>query len=202
MTEPASGSRAGTAETLRSRLATTVTVLAVVVGAGTVVWAAVVTARIVGPSPDTPAPADADAVVVLAGGGDRIARGVGLVTSGVADELVITSTWNAGPGVWSARPCNTGARPVPDRVRVACVEPRPGTTRGEARLVARLARRRGWRSLVLVVSRDQARRARTLLERCWDGTITVVTVDHDEGLLRRLPHEWGAWFVASVDRRC
>lgn len=174
--------------------------LAGVVLAAVAVWAGVVTGRVLSPRLDDPGPADA--VVVLAGGGDRVTAGVELANGGVADEIVFTSAWVAEMGVWAARPCNSGPVPTPARVRIVCVEPRPATTRGEARLVADLARRRGWRSIVLVVSADQAERARTLLDRCWDGEVAVVGVDHDQGLLRRLVHELGGWFVATVDRSC
>lgn len=165
-----------------------------------VVWAGIVTGRVLAPRLDDPA--SADAVIVLAGGGDRVGTGIELANGGVADELVFTSAWVADQGVWAARPCNSGPAPTPPRVRIVCVEPRPATTRGEARLVADLARRRGWRSLVLVVSTDQAERARTLLDRCWDGEVAIVGVDHDQGPLRRLVHELGGWFVATVDRSC
>ena len=111
--------------------------------------------------------ARADAVIVLAGArGPRLAEGLELVRRGVAPVLVVSDGWSP---TWpqANRLCAGGPAPV----RVACFHPDPYSTRGEARAFARLAARRGWRSVVVVSSRYHIARARILFERCFHGAV-------------------------------
>jgi uncharacterized SAM-binding protein YcdF (DUF218 family) len=85
--------------------------------------------------------------------------------------------------------------------RVVCFEPEPRTTRGEARFVADLARRQGWRRIVLVTTTEQALRASHLLERCWDGEVQVADVDSGRSRPLRIAYEWAATARAAVTRR-
>ena len=113
--------------------------------------------------------ARADAVVVLAGGrGPRLARGVELVRRGIAPVLVVSDGWSP---TWPEANRLCAGRPAP--VAVACFHPDPYSTRGEAEAFARLAARRGWRSVVVVSSRYHLVRARMLFERCYDGTVNA-----------------------------
>ena len=111
----------------------------------------------------------ADAVVVLSGGqGDRLPEGVRLVRAGVAPTLVISDGQAEG---WDEanRLCDNG-----DAV---CFKPDPYSTQGEARWIAREAERRGWDSVVVVTSSYHVKRARKIVERCFDGRIAVVGTD-------------------------
>jgi uncharacterized SAM-binding protein YcdF (DUF218 family) len=74
------------------------------------------------------------------------------------------------------------------RFKVVCPRPDPDTTRGEARMVAILAERRGWRSVVVVTSTYHARRARLLLRRCFDGQLQVVAAAPREPRFRTWAH--------------
>jgi uncharacterized SAM-binding protein YcdF (DUF218 family) len=120
---------------------------------------AVLTARfILWPSEDEPL--QADAVVVLAGGaGERLREGIRLAERGVAPVLVLSHGGRCGD------------RPTYD---VVCFTPRPDRTQGEARGAARLARERGWGSVVVVTSTYHVARTRMLFRRCLDGEIRVV----------------------------
>jgi DUF218 domain len=88
---------------------------------------------------------------------------------------------------------------------VVCFEPAPDRTQGEAQVAARLARERGWRSLVVVTSRYHATRARMLFQRCFDGDLRVVGVEPDSpaGLpsAANLVREWGGFGHAFVVER-
>jgi uncharacterized SAM-binding protein YcdF (DUF218 family) len=53
--------------------------------------------------------------------------------------------------------------------RVLCIRPEPYSTRGEAETVARVARTRGWRRILVVTSEYHVRRARMLFDRCLGG---------------------------------
>lgn len=154
-------------------------------------------------NPATDDPGTADAIFVLGGGGNRVQYAVDLVRRGVAEHAVFASSYVEDERVWAARPCNTRRPPdVPDTAVFECFEPDPGTTRGEAQLLRDLAEERGWETVVVVVSTDQVTRARRLIERCWDGEIRIVDVDHHDPWWRRAIYEWGAGLKATVVRGC
>ncbi len=122
----------------------------------------------------------ADALVVLAGGrGPRLARGLALVRRGVAPVLVVSDGWSP---TWPEANRLCAGRPV--GVHVVCMHPQPYDTRGEAEAFARLARARGWRSVVVASSRYHVTRARMLFERCFDGR--VYTDGADQSLATRV----------------
>jgi hypothetical protein len=111
-------------------------------------------------------PAKADAIVMLAGPGDRLPVALQLAAQHRAPVLVVSRGWMGYSG-----PCPP---PTPG-VRTICFEPNPGNTRGEAEYVGALARRNGWHSLILVAIRPQAVRAQLILGRCYSGQVNVAT---------------------------
>jgi uncharacterized SAM-binding protein YcdF (DUF218 family) len=124
--------------------------------------------------PRTSTPEHADAIVVLAGArGPRLERGLQLVRRRVAQVLVISDGWDP---LWpeANRLCAGRATGF----RVFCFRPEPYNTRGEARGVARLARRLGWDDVVIVTSRYHVTRARMVFERCFDGPVAVTGADY------------------------
>ena len=141
--------------------------------------------------------AKADAVMVLAGDRRRLPIALDLVERGVAPILVISDGLDPR---WTQanRLCRFG-----DPARIVCLRPDPYSTRGEARLAARLARERGWDSLVVVSSRFHLFRARTLFERCFHGRLDLVGAPNPK---LRLPLaivlEWAKLGVATVRRSC
>lgn len=141
--------------------------------------------------------AKADAVLALAGENQRLPIALELVERGVAPVLVISDGLDPR---WTQanRLCRFG-----DPARIVCLRPEPYSTRGEARLAGRLARERGWDSLVVVTSRFHLFRARTLFERCFDGRLDLVGAPNP-GL--RLPLaialEWAKLGMATVRRPC
>jgi uncharacterized SAM-binding protein YcdF (DUF218 family) len=133
-----------------------------------VVLAAVTAYLFVWPDEDS-VDALADAVVVLSGGrDDRLPEGERLVRAGVAPTLVI-SDGNAEGWDDANRLCESG--------EAVCFDPDPYSTQGEARWIAAEAERRGWDSLVVVTSSYHVRRARVIVERCFDGELSVVGSD-------------------------
>lgn len=141
--------------------------------------------------------AKADAVLVLAGQKKRLPVALELVERGVAPVLVISDGLDPR---WTQanRLCRFG-----DPERILCPRPEPYSTRGEARLAARLARERGWDSLVVVSSRFHLFRARLLFERCFAGRLGFVGSPNPGW---RLPlavaFEWAKLGVATVRRSC
>lgn len=140
--------------------------------------------------------ASADAVVVLSGGRARLPVALGLIERGVAPVLVVSEgrvarRWRA-PGLCDRRD-----------LEILCPTPDSDSTRGEARMIARLARERGWDSLVVVTSRFHLFRARLLLERCFHGRLAMAGA---ESPAWRLPYElaweWAKLARAEIPRGC
>lgn len=87
-------------------------------------------------------------------------------------------------------------------VEVTWFSPDPVSTRGEAEYFGSLARARGWRSVIVVSSLQQATRARLRVKRCFSGTVRVVGVPL--GALQTayyVVYEWGALAKAVLWQR-
>jgi uncharacterized SAM-binding protein YcdF (DUF218 family) len=144
-------------------------------------------------------PRSADAVVVLSGSRDRLPTGLELVRKGVAPVLILSD--GAVPGWPEAnRLCARGGRGF----RTICFHAEPYSTRGEARFVARLMQRRGWRHVVVVTSRYHVFRARMDFRRCVDGDVDGVgagtsAVQWVEGVAQEWPK---LAYALTVARSC
>jgi len=145
--------------------------------------------------PERGLPARVDAIVMLNGPGDRLRTALGLAWAHRAPVAAISR----GSPQW-ARGGNCAPQ-IPG-VRVICFSPDPATTQGEAEFAGRLARRYRWHSIVLVTTRPQDTRARLRMERCFPGSIYVMTAP-----LRAydwpyaLAYEWGATIKALLLQR-
>ena len=135
-------------------------------------------------------PARVSAIVMLAGPGDRLPVALQLAREHRAPVLVVSRGWQGYGG-----PCPP---PIPG-VKLICFDPDPGTTRGEAEALGRLAKQFRWSSVVLVTTRTQDTRARIIAERCFGGSTYVVTAPLP---LSSWPYEiaygWGALLKALV----
>lgn len=159
------------------------------------------TARIlVWPPTDEVSATSADAVVVLAGSGSRLATGQALAEQGVAPVLLVS---DGGEDDWAAieRVCE-----APADYAVRCLTPDPATTRGEARAVADLADRHALDRLVVVTSAYHLARAELWLRRCTDADVVGVATEQPWSQRlspARLVHEWAglarAWLL---ERAC
>ena len=155
-------------------------VLAVLV----VAWLVACAVLFVWPPAETGAPSRADAIVVLSGAKQRLPPAERLVREGVAPVLALSSVgrsprWKAAHAL-----CRRGRYAG---ARVLCFEATPYSTRGEAETVARLARARGWRSIVVVSSTFHLTRVKLLFDRCYDGRLSLVGSSY---VWWKLPREW------------
>ena len=133
-------------------------------------------------------PAHVDAIVLMAGPGDRIPVALQLARQRRADVLIVSQGQHGYGG-----PCP----PAMAGVTTICFNPDPGDTRGEAEFVGRLAQRNGWRSLVLVTSAEQDTRARVIMRRCFSGSIYVETASQPwYDLPYQIAYGWGSLFKA------
>jgi hypothetical protein len=134
------------------------------------------------------APARVNAIVMLAGPGDRLPVALRLAAEHHAPVLVVSRGWMGYGG-----PCPP---PTPG-VKTICFDPDPGDTRGEAEYVGRLARQYGWHSLLLVVTPPQAVRAQLLFRRCFSGQAYVTTAPLPLGdWPYQIAYGWGAMVKA------
>jgi uncharacterized SAM-binding protein YcdF (DUF218 family) len=117
---------------------------------------------------DDPLPAEADAVVVLAGSDVRLPVALRLMKDGVAPTLVVSDGFNDEDE--ERRRLCTGP---PTPYTLVCRKPDPYSTRGEARMIRDLARARGWDSIVVVTSRYHLLRTRMLVGRCYGGDLAM-----------------------------
>ena len=135
-------------------------------------------------------PSRVDAIVMLAGPGERLALAMQLAREHRASVLVVSRGQHGYGGL---------CPPATPGVKLICFEPDPGDTRGEAEFVGRLARKYGWRSVVLVTAREQATRARIVVRRCFGGQVYVMAGSLPLGSWPyQIAYEWGALFKALV----
>jgi uncharacterized SAM-binding protein YcdF (DUF218 family) len=144
--------------------------------------------------PRSNAPVNSDAFVVL--GGDtfatRLAAGLELAQA-YPDSTLVVST----PG--GRKQCPSRQVPLS---RLICFVPDPSTTRGEARMAAKLAVENGWKSMTVVTTADQVWRARLRFDRCWSGDLRVVQAPTSGWVrIREIPYEMGATVKAEVFQR-
>lgn len=138
-------------------------------------------------------PAHVSAIVMFAGPGDRLPVALRLAREHRAPMLVISQGQHGYGG-----PC---PEPVPG-VTLICFDPNPGNTRGEAEFAGQLAKRYHWDSVVLVTGTEQDTRARMLMERCFGGSVYVVTGSLPLGAWPyQIAYEWGALAKALVVQR-
>ncbi len=113
-------------------------------------------------------PVKADAVFVLSGSSTRLPVGLRLIRQGYAPLLVISKS---GP---SASALEQRACAHRLDVKVLCVQADPYSTVGEAEELGRLARERHWSAVDVVTSSYHVVRARTIVRRCFRGTLRVI----------------------------
>lgn len=138
-------------------------------------------------------PARVSAIVMFAGPGERLTVALQLARDHRAPVLVVSQGQHGYGG-----PCP----PVVRDIRLICFDPNPGNTRGEAEFAGRLAKQYHWSSVVLVTGTEQDTRARMLMERCFGGSVYVVTGSLSLGSWPyQIAYEWGALAKALVVER-
>jgi uncharacterized SAM-binding protein YcdF (DUF218 family) len=141
----------------------------------------------------------ADAVVVLAGSAKRLPVALDLVREGVAPVLVVSED-TTGRDPARTRLCRDGLED--SDVEILCRRADPYSTRGEARLVARLAEERHWRTIAIVSSRYHLFRAERMVERCTDADVAMRGAGESMGRnVVAVPLEWAKLALAETLRR-
>jgi uncharacterized SAM-binding protein YcdF (DUF218 family) len=140
----------------------------------------------------------ADAVVVLAGGESRLPVALELAREHVAPVLVVSED-PTGKDELRTSTCATGHV---EGAQLVCRTASPYSTRGEARMVAELAERRGWDRIVVVTSRYHLFRAERIIARCTDTKLVMRGAPDSIGRnLIAIPFEWAKLGLAETFRR-
>jgi uncharacterized SAM-binding protein YcdF (DUF218 family) len=144
-------------------------------------------------------PSAADAVFVLAGSEARLPVALNYVDHGLAKTLVVSEDNASGdPDRYAL--CNG---PQPKRYKLICQGASPFSTRGEARMIAGLARQNRWRTVVVVTSRYHLYRSHILLKRCTKVDLAMRAADGDTWWQKALavPLEYIKLVRAEVSQR-
>lgn len=122
-----------------------------------------------------------DAIVVLGGEHDgREDYGLQLARDGYANTVLISNPYindeyaEHGQSLME-RVCSSGT----DKIEVICFAPDPSTTRGEAMFTEKLAKERGWKSVIVVSWRYHLVRARYIFGQCFSGDVVMRSVPRD-----------------------
>jgi hypothetical protein len=138
-------------------------------------------------------PPRVDAIIMLAGPGDRLAVAIQLARQQRAPVLVVSQGWEGYGG-----PCP----PMPRGVTTICFDPNPGNTRGEGEFAGQLAKQHGWHSVALVTTVAQDTRARMIMRRCFSGSVYVVTASLPwDDWPYQIAYGWGALLKALILQR-
>jgi uncharacterized SAM-binding protein YcdF (DUF218 family) len=138
-------------------------------------------------------PRRVDAIVVLAGSKSRLPLALKLFDQGLARTVAISRDPQEAQRARLCRLPPSG---------IFCFDARPVSTRGEVRVVARLARARHWHSIAVVTSRYHLFRTRLLFRRCTPVRLELVPASVSWW---RWPEaaasEWAKLAVALTTRR-
>lgn len=159
--------------------------------------------------PRSDSPARADAIVVVAGArDDRYAYARRLAEEGVSESILVSrpADLNSKSAALIDRFCASGDFSSRGGLRVSaeCFTPIVATTEGEATTATRIARDRGWRSLLVVTYWGHVSRVRIYFEQCFDGAVYVTETPEPNPMSRRhaLLHETGGYVKAFFKPAC
>jgi len=181
-------------------------VLALVLVAGLV--AAGITAARAVLFPQVDSPERVDAIVVVAGANDdRYVYARSLAEEGVADHILVSQP--RGIGAYAdAISSYCASTPViardGRRIDIECFAPDVDTTEGETTAATRIARERGYGSLLGVTYWGHVSRVRMYFVQCFDGPVYVTDTPRPLSKSRKdaLIHETGGYFKAFLKPAC
>lgn len=176
---------------------------------GTVVVAGLAAGRAV-LYPQVDPPQLVDAIVVVAGANDdRYAYARHLAELGVADRILVSQPSSGADRVYAdgiASYCADSPVVAQDgrHIVIDCFRPDVDTTEGETTASIRIARSRGYDSLLVVTYWGHVSRVRIYFNQCFDGPVYVTDTPRPTQISRRyaLVHETGGYFKAFLKPAC
>ncbi|MEH6820661.1 MAG: ElyC/SanA/YdcF family protein [Dietzia psychralcaliphila] len=159
--------------------------------------------------PRADSPDRVDAIVVVAGAmDDRYVYARHLAEEGVADRILVSQPTGGSERYASYLDSFCASTPVLARdgrsVEVDCFTPDIDTTEGETTAATRVARERGWGSLLVVTYWGHVSRVRIYFEQCFDGAVHVTDTPQPLSRSRKhaLLHETGGYVKAFLKPAC
>ena len=159
--------------------------------------------------PRVDSPERVDAIVVVAGGrDDRYVYARHLAVEGVADSILVSQPPSTSGRYAAAIDSYCSSAPVVARdgrrVEIECFAPDVDTTEGEATAATKIARERGWESLLVVTYWGHVSRVRIYFEQCFDGAVYVTDTPRPLSKSRKdaLLHETGGYLKAFLKPAC
>ncbi|MFJ5872216.1 YdcF family protein [Dietzia maris] len=190
-----------------SRRRRSISVLAFVVVACLVVTGLTAARAVLFPRIDSPD--RVDAIVVVAGAADdRYVYARHLAEQGVADRILVSQppSTTGKYGVAIREYCADSPVTARDgrRIEIECFEPDVDTTEGETTAATRIARERGYESLLVVTYWGHVSRVRMYFEQCFDGPVYVTDTPRPLSKSRKdaLLHETGGYLKAFIKPAC
>lgn len=176
---------------------------------GTVALVAGLTAARAVLFPRIDSPERVDAIVVVAGAQDhRYVYARHLADEGVADHILVSQPSNETGSYAAALDSYCVRTPVSARdgrrIDVECFAPDVNTTEGETTAATRIARERGYESLLAVTYWGHVSRVRLYFEQCFDGPVYVSDTPRPLSKSRKdaLLHETGGYAKALLSPAC
>lgn len=160
--------------------------------------------------PRVDSPGRVGAIVVVAGAADdRYVYARHLAEGGVADRILVSQPSPGGDdSYFTAIDAYCENSPViardGRRVEIECFQPDVGTTEGETTAATRIARERGYDSLLVVTYWGHVSRVRIYFEQCFQGRVYVTDTPRPLSKSRKdaLLHETGGYFKAFLKPAC
>lgn len=159
--------------------------------------------------PRTDSPERVDAIVVVAGAkDDRYVYARHLAETGVADHILVSQPPTGTGPYATALDSYCATTPITARdgrkIDVECFAPDVDTTEGETTAATRIARERGYESLLVVTYWGHVSRVRMYFEQCFDGPIYVTDTPRPLSKSRKdaLLHETGGYVKAFIKPAC
>lgn len=159
--------------------------------------------------PRADSPDRVDAIVMVAGAiDDRYGYARHLAEKGVADTILVSRPARLSGRFASLVDSYCASSPIVARdgqgVDIECYIPDIDTTEGETTAATRIARSRGWESLLVVTYWGHVSRVRIYFEQCFDGSIYVTDTPRPLSKSRKdaLLHETGGYVKTFLKPAC
>lgn len=159
--------------------------------------------------PQVDSPERVDLIVVVAGANDdRYVYARSLAEDGVADHILVSEPPSAPGRLADSIASYCASTPVVARdgrrIQIECFQPDVSTTEGETTAATRIARERGYDSLLVVTYWGHVSRVRIYFEQCFDGPVYVTDTPRTTNISRRyaLLHETAGYFKAFLKPAC
>lgn len=159
--------------------------------------------------PSTDDPGSVDAIVVVAGAFDeRYDHAVELAVRDLVPTVLVSrpsKMWSVTAALVDGT-CDSSpiSSPNDHQVEIECFTPDSDTTEGETTAATRIARERGWKSILVITYWGHVSRVRIYFNQCFAGAVYVTDTPNRLSKSRKdaLLHETGGYVKALLKPAC